>query len=87
MNTNANPETELTTCPICNAPAQKGCLYASDRTPMSWIAGPPSMRKNFEAAMGQGWPISRYELFSGVYAVGISCLSCQKIILEREMTS
>jgi hypothetical protein len=41
------------------------------------------MRKNFEAAMGQGWPISRHEFFSGVYAVGISCLSCQKIILER----
>jgi hypothetical protein len=45
------------------------------------------MRKNFEAAMGQGTPISRSELFSGVYAVGISCLSCQKIILEREMTA
>lgn len=49
---------------------------------MSWIDGSPSLKKNFSVATGGGQPIGRMELFSGVYSIGINCLSCRKIILE-----
>jgi hypothetical protein len=84
MNNKGEPEDRQSTCPICGARAERGCLYASDRTRMHWIAGPASFGKNFTAGWGGGEPVGHSELLSGVYARGISCPACRRIVLEHE---
>lgn len=82
-----NKSGEQPKCPICGAPAEKGCLYGGDTAPLQWIAGDASWSKNAAAAVGEGEAIGSIGLLSGRHAEGIRCLSCRRIILEYARTA
>ena len=81
----STPKKEISpTCPICGQQAERGAIYAADKAPIRWLEGKPSISKNWDSFCGEGISISDWQLGSGVFAEGIRCQKCAKIILEEK---
>jgi hypothetical protein len=68
-------------CPLCGAPAQTGCVLGADRNTLQWFDGPPELRKNLASAFWGGEKVGTAALGAGVYAEGIRCTTCRRIII------
>jgi hypothetical protein len=84
VNDKTEPADNSAPCPICGGRADRGCLYAADRSRMHWFDGPVSMGKNFLTAIGGGVPVGHSKLLAGSHAVGIRCTKCRRIVLDDE---
>jgi hypothetical protein len=71
-------------CPICNSPAEFGCIYGPDGGQgLSWRPGEPSMWGNIvTGTFFGGTPIGEVDLCAGTYVRGIRCVSCRRIVIE-----
>jgi hypothetical protein len=50
---------------------------------MRWLPGEANWKKNVQAARGTGEQVGEWNIFSsGVYAKGIRCHSCRRIVLD-----
>ncbi len=74
---------ERVVCPLCSAWAERGSVYAADKGSMRWLPGESNWKKNVKAAWGAGEQVGEWDVFSsGVYAKGIRCHSCRRIVLD-----
>jgi hypothetical protein len=69
-------------CPICEKPAEEGCVYGADKNALRWMKGPPSWKNNVKTAFAGGEIIGESPLFKGSYAKGIKCEACARIVIE-----
>ena len=74
---------QIVICPICGGKAEKGCIYAGDRSDIRWLPGEPSWKNNFKAAFAGGEQVGEFwDLLAGTYVEAILYRECNHIVLE-----
>ena len=71
-------------CPLCGAPAERGCVM-SGRHWLRWFGGPPTFWKSITAGIfitSPGDPVGDMGQLCGSYIEGIRCRKCDRIICE-----
>jgi hypothetical protein len=70
-------------CPLCGAPAERGCILSRSGRWLRWYQGPPKLWRKIAAALfiSSGAPVGGIELY-GSYIEGIRCTACNKIVCE-----
>ena len=69
-------------CPLCGGVAEVGALYGADQSPLKWHGGPVSWAANVAAALPGGEVVGDYRFGAGVFAAGVRCRTCRRIVLD-----
>jgi hypothetical protein len=79
----SSKENSTSKCPICGAPAEKGCLYGGDGgSGLRWFPGPARASNNLWSVVGDGEPVGTIGFLTGSHAAGLHCPKCRKVILD-----
>jgi hypothetical protein len=85
MSGEGSAEATTVACPLCGAPAARGCVMSGSAHWLRWFGGAPSFWKSITAGVfitSPGDPVGDMGILCGAYVEGIRCTTCNKIICE-----